>query len=485
MFRMRSGVLPEVFDVVAIDVEAVADPVPGPLDRRRTQLVFLSTALGTFLVTANVSTMNVAFPDLEATFSDTSRGALTWVLNVYTITFAALLIPGGRLADRFGRRQLFMLGLALFAAASAMVGAAPTYSVVLLARVAQGVGGALLVPASLGLLLAGTPESARIATVAKWGSVTALGVATGPAVASLIVDAHGWRWAFLLLPPFCLVAYLAGRNTLVRTPPDEEAPFPDVVGAVLLAASMALLAFAFVQVGPWGWTSVGVLAALLASVVLLAATVLKGRRHRAPALPTHLFRIRSLTMANVATTIQAGGLSASLLVNILWLTDGWGYSIRQAGLATAPLPIFVALVAPLVGRLGTRFGVRPIAVPGSLCWGAGVLMYALFVTETPNYWLLWFPASLLVGIGVATTFPLISAAAVAEVPPEEFAVGGSLNQVGRQFGATLGVAALITVVGQGGDLGAYQNAWFITAATGPIASLSVLAMGRPRSAASR
>jgi EmrB/QacA subfamily drug resistance transporter len=469
--------LPGVFAVVPADAAPDAALLGTAAAQRQTRLIFISTALGAFLVTANVSTMNVAFPDLEASFTETSRGALTWVLNAYTISFAALLIPAGRLADRFGRRPLFMAGLTVFALSSLLVGAAPSFPIVVVARVAQGLGGALIIPASLGLLLAGTPGSARLATVAKWGSLTALGVATGPAVGALIVDAYGWRWAFLLLPPFCLLAYLTGKNTLPRSTPNRDAPFPDVVGAVLLALSMALLAFAIVQVGPWGWSSPGVCGAAAVSIVLLAATVLKGRRHQAPALPTHLFRIRSLSMANLATAVQSGGLSASLLVNILWLTGGWGYSIRTAGLATAPLPIFVAFVAPVVGRLGTKYGVRPIAVPGSLCWGAGVLMYALFVTETPNYWGLWLPASILVGIGVATTFPIVSAAAVSEVPPAEFAVGGSLNQIGRQVGATIGVAALISVVGQGGDLDSFHAAWFITAGTGPIAAIAVYLIG--------
>ena len=492
LYRVRSGVtttrtgfqrstLPQVFTVASLSSAKAETPFSEKSDLRRTRLIFLSTALGAFLVTANVSTMNVAFPDLERTFTETSRGSLTWVLNAYTISFAALLIPAGRLADRFGRRRVFMIGLVVFALASLLVGAAPTFPVVVLARVAQGVGGALLTPASLGLLLAGTPDSARMATVAKWGSLTALGVATGPAVGALIVDAYGWRWAFLVLPPFCLLSYLTGRKTLPRTTPDANAPFPDVVGAMLLAASMALLAFSIIQVGPWGWSSSGVLIAASLSLLLLAATLFKGRFHRAPALPTHLFRIRSLSMANVATAVQSAGLSASLLVNVLWLTQGWGYSIRTAGLATAPLPLFVACMAPLIGKLGTRYGVRRIAVPGSFSWGTGVLLYALFVTETPNYWGLWLPASILVAIGVATTFPIVSAAAVSEVPPAEFAVGGSLNQVGRQVGATIGIAALITVVGQGTDLDSFHKAWFITAATGPVAALAVYLIGKTNS----
>ena len=479
--RSKRSALPAVFKVASSATDTNLTTSTGDVDPWRTRLVFLSTALGAFLVTANVSTMNVAFPDLEQTFVNSSRGSLTWVLNAYTIAFAALLIPAGRLADRFGRRRVFMIGLGVFALSSMFVGAAPNFSVVILARVIQGVGGALLTPASLGLLLAVTPDSARMTTVAKWGSLTALGVATGPAVGSLIVNSYGWRWAFLLLPPFCLLAYLTGKTTLPGNAPNDEAPFPDIFGALLLAISMALLAFSIVQVGQWGWTSPGVLGALLLSLFLLIFTFVKGLKHKAPAIPTHLFRIRSLNMANLATTVQSAGLSASILVNVLWLTQGWGYSIRTAGLATAPLPLFVACMAPFVGKLGSRYGVRVIAVPGSFSWGTGVLMYALFVTETPNYWGLWLPSSILVAIGVATTFPIISAAAVSEVPPEDFAVGGSLNQVGRQFGSTIGVAALITMVGSGVDINAFHNAWFVTAATGPIAALAVFFIREPNS----
>ena len=475
--RPKRSALPSVFSVAP----TLASPTgsTGASNHWRSRLVFLSTALGAFLVTANVSTMNVAFPDLERSFASTSRGSLTWALNAYTISFAALLIPAGRLADRFGRRQVFMMGLTVFALSSLLVGAAPNFFVVIIARVVQGIGGALLTPASLGLLLAVTPESARMTTVAKWGSLTALGVATGPAVGSLIVDAYGWRWAFLTLPPCCLLAYLSGKKSLPRNAPNNEAPFPDIFGALILATSMALLAFSIVQVGPWGWNSAGFSGTLLLSLLLLAATFVKGLRHKAPAIPTHLFRFRSLNMANLATAIQSAGLSASLLVNVLWLTQGWGYSIRTAGLATAPLPIFVACMAPLVGKLGSRYGVRVIAVPGSFSWGTGVLMYALFVTETPNYWGLWLPSSILVAVGVATTFPIVSAAAVSEVPPEDFAVGGSLNQVGRQFGATIGIAALITLVGSGVDVGAFHNAWFVTAATGPLAALAIFFIREP------
>lgn len=445
---------------------------------RRARLVFLATALGTFIVTANVSTMNVAFPDLESTFSSTSRASLTWVLNAYTISFAALLIPSGRLADRFGRRQTFQAGLLVFACASILVGFGPTFPVVIVARVAQGIGGALVVPASLGLLLATTPDSDRMTVVAKWGAVTALGVATGPSIGAFIVDTLSWRWAFLLLPPFCALSYIAGNKSLPRTETDSDAPFPDVLGAILLAGAMAVLAFAIVQIRPWGWVSSGVLTSIGLASLLFGALLVRCRNHRAPALPLHLFRIRSLAFANLATAIQSGSLAASLLVNILWLTEGWGFSIFEAGLATAPSPIFVALIAPRIGRLGTRYGVRTFAVPGSFIWGIGQVLYATQVTPDANWIGLWLPVSLMIGLGVALTFPLVSAAAVANVDPAEFAVAGAINQVARQIGATVGIAILITLVGETGDLGSFQQAWWFVAAMGPIAALSVFLIGR-------
>lgn len=479
----RSGPGPSVFRVL---LEADVDPptrAPAETDladRRRSRLVFISTALGAFLVTANVSTMNVAFPDLARTFPLSSRGELTWVLNAYTISFAALLIPAGRLADRFGRRQMFMAGLGMFAASSVLVGVAPEFSLVIAARVAQGVAGALIAPSSLGLLLAGTDESARMATVAKWGAVTALGVATGPSIGAFIVDSMGWRWAFLLLPPFCLLAYVVGRGCLPRSATDRDAPLPDVLGATMLAGSMALLAFAIVQIRPWGWGSSGVAISVGASAGLFIVTLMRGRGHVAPALPTHLFALRSLSFANVATMLQAGGMSASMLVNILWLTEGWGYSITEAGLATAPLPIMVAFMAPAVGRLGSRYGVRVFAIPGSFAWALGLLLFALFVTSEPNFLALWLPASAIMAVGVATTFPIVSAAAVSEVGPADFAVAGAINQIGRQVGATVGVAALVTLVGDSGDLASFRQAWIYAAAMGPVSAIAVFFIGPSR-----
>ncbi|HJM20749.1 MAG TPA: MFS transporter [Acidimicrobiales bacterium] len=464
-----SPILPSVFRV---------SPAEGH-SRVRWRL-FLSTALGSYLVTANISTMNVAFPGLEASFAEATRGTLTWVLNSYTIAFAALLIPAGRLADRFGRRQLFWAGLAIFGGSSVLVGAAPNLAFVISARTLQGVGGALVTPSSLGLLLADTPSSLRTTTVAKWGAITALGVATGPSVGALIIDATSWRWAFLLLPVACFAAYGCGRGHLPDTEVNKQSPFPDVWGAFLLAAAMALLAFSIVQVRPWGLLSLGVQTSFALGLLIFFGVISRSRGHVAAAIPLELFKIRTFVWANVATLIQSFSLSASLLVNILWLTEGWRYSIATAGLATTASPLLVALLAPVAGRYGSYLGIRRFAIPGSLAWGVGNLLYVLLITERPAWLFVYLPISLLVGVGVATTFPLVSAAAVIDVGPSDYAVAGAILQVARQFGATIGVASLISLVGESAELNAYKAAWLVVAISGGVSAIALIFVGDTR-----
>ena len=441
--------------------------------------VFLSTALGSYLVTANISTMNVAFPGLEASFADASRGTLTWVLNSYTIAFAALLIPAGNLADRFGRRQLFWAGLTVFGCASVVIGAAPNLIVVIAARTVQGIGGALVTPSSLGLLLAATPSSERTRTVAKWGAITALGIATGPSLGALIIDATNWRWAFLILPAACFAAYGFGKGHLPDTTINKHLPLPDSWGALLLAASMALIAFSIVQIRPWG-VSFGVQATFILGVLIFVLVLLRSRNHVAPAIPLKLFRIRTFLWANIATLIQSFSLSASLLVNILWLTGGWKYSIATAGLATTASPLLVAILAPVAGRYGSYLGIRRFAIPGTLAWGIGNLLYVALITDRPSWLFIWLPISLLVAVGVATTFPLVSAAALVDVGPSDYAVAGAVLQVARQFGATIGVASLISLVGNSAELSAYKAAWLVVAISGGVSAIALIFVGDTR-----
>jgi EmrB/QacA subfamily drug resistance transporter len=409
-------------------------------------VVFAVTVLGAFMVALDLSIVNVAFPSMERSFPASSPATLSWVLTAYSVVFGALLLAGGRIADRSGRRRTFFGGLAIFTAGSALCAVAPDPSLLIAGRAVQAVGAAALLPASLALLLGASRPQSRAAVVSLWGGVSALAVATGPSLGSVLIDWGGWRWAFLVNLPVALVAWLAGRRVLQESA--VGGPQPDLIGVVTISLAVAALALGITQGGSWGWTSAGVIGSFLAAVVLAAAAVWRAGHHPAPAVDVQLFRAPGVALANAATFFYAIAFFATLLGNILFLTSVWGYSTLQAGLAFTPGPLVVAALSARMGRLATRIGFRPVLVTGALVLATAELAYATFVDTTPRYLAVWLPISLLVGLGVAMSFPVLSAAAVAGLPQQHFGMGGAINQTARQNGSVVGVAVVVAILGQ-------------------------------------
>ena len=304
--------------------------------------VLASTGIGSFVTSANLSTVNVAFPDIRASFPDESLASLGWVINAYTIAFAAVLLPAGRLADSHGRRRMFFAGLTLFAVGSLVTGAAPSLAVVILGRTVQGIGAALIAPASLGLLLEASPPDEITRSVALYGGITAVGVATGPTLGALIVDSVGWRWSFLLSLPFVFVAWFVGRNHLSRAR-----------GARPRASRRGRC-----RVGlPSRWRRCRWRSRREATGAGRARA--RSRRSRwasrracgsscaANAIRRQCFRWNCFECARsrfppVRTVLFGVGTGAFLLSNVLFLTGVWHYSIVRAGLAMAPSPVVAA-----------------------------------------------------------------------------------------------------------------------------------------------
>ena len=408
---------------------------------------FVALGLSAFLVTANISTLNIAFPDMEATFSDTPRAVLSWVFNAYTVTFAALLVPAGRFADRYGRRAMFRAGTVLFAFGGLAVGLAPWVWALILARVAQGVGAALLTPAAMGLLLMVTPASIRTRAVAAFAGVGSLGIAVGPSIGAFIVELGGWRWAFLMIPVVAAPARTAAIGQLPETEPDPLAERPDLVGSMLLATSIAMIVLALAQSRRWGITSLGVIGALGTGLVLALVFFLRTRAAGNPLVPFEMFRIRSFTAANAGAVVFGLALSAILLVNVLFLTGVWRYSILQAGLAATPAPVVVAVLAPVAGRAAERFGQAVVATAGPLFFGTGIALYYWRLDSHPDFLRDWLPGAAIVGIGISMTFPILNAAAVRDVDPDAYSLATGITQTGRQIGAALGIALTVAVLG--------------------------------------
>lgn len=444
-----------------------------PAAHRRT--VFLVTALGAFMASLDLSIVNVAFPALERAFAHDTRASLSWVLTAYAIVFGSLLVVAGRTADRLGGRRVFFSGLAIFCGGSLVCALAPSVAALVLGRVVQGVGAATLLPASLGLLLGAYPKERRSEVVALWGGIGALAVATGPSLGAALITGFGWRAAFYVNLPVGLLAWILGRRALVRARGTASSARPDFAGVVLLSAALGGLVLAISEGPSWGWTSSRVLGALAGALVLGAVFLQRSRRHPEPVLDLRLFRARSFRVANAAVVLYSMGFFAMLLGNILFLTSVWHYSILAAGLAVTPGPLVVAAVSGPAGKLAGRRGFRPVLLVGFGIFALGLLWYVARVGTHADYPGAWLPGTLIVGLGIGLTFPVLSAAAVASLEAARYAVGSAVNQTARQVGGAVGVASLVVILGTPttsvAALDGFRHLWLFAAAVTVLAGV--------------
>jgi EmrB/QacA subfamily drug resistance transporter len=449
-------------------------------DPRRRWRVLLVTAVAVFMAFLDVTIVNVAFPSISETFDETALADLSWILNAYNIVFAALLVPAGRIADLVGRRRMFLIGLALFLAASSLCAAAPSVEWLVGARVLQAVGAAIIVPASLGLLLPEFPLSMRATATAIWGATGAVAAAVGPSLGGTLVEAAGWRWVFLVNVPIGLAALLPAVRLLRERREPAGAKLPDALGVILLAVAVGAVSLGIVKAEDWGWGSARVLGAILGGVVVLGLFVWRSGRHPAPVIEPALFRVRSFAVASGAVMLFSLGFYALLLGNVFFLVQQWGYSTLEAGFALTPGPLMAALSAPIGGVLSDRFGQRVVAIPGGLSFAAGCTWFALMVGPSPAYAGEFLPGMFFTGIGVGLSFSALGSAAVAELPPSRFATGSAVSSGARQIGAVLGIAVLVAILdtGAGDGVAAFDRAWAFMAATGAAAGLTAIALGR-------
>lgn len=419
----------------------------APPGTPRQRAVFVVTALGSFMASLDLSIVNVAFPALERAFSHDSRAGLSWVLTAYAIVFGSLLVVAGRTADRRGSRRVFFVGLGVFCLGSFLCGVAPSVAALVSGRVIQGVGAATLLPASLGLLLGAFPRERRSQVVALWGGIGALAVATGPSLGAALITGLGWRAAFYVNLPVGLIAWLVGRRVLEETARADTASKPDLAGVALLSVALASLVLAISEGPSWGWTGARVVAAFVIAAVLMSAFLIRSSRHREPVLDLTLFRARSFSVANLAALLYSMGFFAMLLGNILFLTSVWHFSILEAGLAVTPGPLVVAAVSGPAGKFAHRHGFRRVLMIGFGVFSIGLVWYVVRVGARADYASVWLPGSLVTGLGIGLTFPVMSAAAVSSLEATRYAVGSAVNQTARQVGGAIGVAILVVILG--------------------------------------
>jgi EmrB/QacA subfamily drug resistance transporter len=467
------------------DAGTASGPTAVHVTSRRRNLVFIVTALGAFMVSLDLSIVNVAFPALERSFPHDSRASLAWVITGYSIVFASLLVTAGRSADRLGRRRLFFVGLGVFTLGSALCGLAPSVDLLIAGRFIQGSGAAAMLPASLGLLLGAFPSERRSQVVALWGGIGALAVATGPSLGGLLVSGPGWRWVFFVNLPIGAIGYLVGRRVLTETATVTSGARPDYAGVVLVSSTLAALVLGITEGPTWGWSSPRIIVCFAGAVIVGAAFLRRSAHHPEPVLDLTLFRSRSFSVANAATVLYAMGFFAMLLGNILFLTSVWHYSILRAGLAVTPGPLVVAAVSGPAGRVAQRIGFRTVLLVGFGFFAGGLTWYATAIGLHPSYVSRWLPATLITGLGIGLTFPVLSATAVSSLHIERFGVGSAVNQTARQVGGAFGVALLVVILGtprtQATALVNFRHLWAFAAAMAVLSGLvtALLKRGRP------
>jgi len=465
-------------------ISASADLASEELFGRQRWKVLGITSAASFMVYLDTTIVNIAFPSISRSFPHASRSSLSWILNAYTITFAALLITVGRTADIRGRKRLFLTGILLFTAGSVSCGLAPNELALIAARSFQAFGAAALISTALALLLPAFPVHQRSTAVGLWGAVGAVAAAVGPSAGSALVQAGGWRWVFFVNVPIGALAWVLGRRILSESKDPEASAAPDYAGSILLAVAMALLSLSIVQIRDWGPTDPRIISALIASVAVLWRFLARSARHRSPVLDLRLFRIKRFSVANAAACIFAAAFYAALLNNVLFLTQVWHYSIMRAGIAITPGPIAAATVAGMAGRRADRHGHRHVIVLGALLY---VLAYCWFIVRVgphPAYFTEWLPGALVLGTGAGMAFPTIGSAAATALPPALFGVGSGVIGTSRQLGATMGIAGVIAILGTPTPehaLAAFDRAWISIAAAALATALIASRLGPRRS----
>jgi EmrB/QacA subfamily drug resistance transporter len=448
--------------------------------------VLALTSVGVMMVSLDISIVNIAFGSLVAEWPE-SRRLLTWVFSAYNIAYAAGLLTAGRLADAFGRKRAFMSGLTIFMIGSLLCAVAPTALFLVGARVVQALGGAVLTPAAISLVLPEFPIEKRSAAIGIWGAVGAVAAASGPTIGGVLVDTLGWQWVFLVNVPLCLIALAIGAR-LLRESRDETAPRSvDYLGATLAVFGVGLLTLMIVQSDQWGWITQPSLTVGALAAVLITAFITRCRQVAHPVLDLRLFRLPFVSAAALSGFGFSMGFFSLIFVNTQWLQTVWGYSPSQSGLAGIPGPIMAAIVAAPAGRAAQRIGHGKIVAAGGVILGSGIIVLRYVISETPQYWTHYFPIMIYTGIGVGLCISTISSAATAYLPQPRFAMGSALNNTLRQVGAALGIALvsslLVSASLQDAGINGFHRAWMITAIVIVLSGFVMLALFRKPTAA--
>ena len=405
-----------------------------------------AVSVGLFVIMLDNTVVNVALPSMQRSLHMT-LSELEWVVAGYALTFAAFMLTGGKLADFLGRRLVFMVGLAIFTAASLACGLAPNGGFLIGARVVQGLGGALMNPATLSIIAATFPPRQRGTAIGIWAGVSAMALAIGPLVGGLLTEHVNWNWIFFINVPIGLLGLLAIPVFVEESRDTSAEQRLDLPGLLSSALGLFSLTYAFIEANTYGWTSGRIVAAFVVAAAALSAFVLFERHQRVPMLDLALFRQRTFSGANTAMLFVGLAMFGTFFYVSLYMQKVLDYSPVQAGASFLPMTVLIIMIAPLAGRLADRFGSRWLVGAGMTLL-AVMLFYYSQLGANASFWVL-LPALLIGGAGMSMTMTPTTAAAMSAVPVDQAGVGSAVLNSARQVGGSLGIAVMGAIVASG------------------------------------
>jgi EmrB/QacA subfamily drug resistance transporter len=437
--------------------EATAGPAAGAGGEGRRAhvpegLILALACVAQFMVVLDVSIVNVALPSIGRELHYSATG-LQWVVNAYVLTFAGFLLLGGRAADLFGRRRVFVAGLGLFTLASLAGGAAQTAGWLTAARAVQGIGGALLSPATLTIIVTTFPPDRRARALGIWSAVAGAGGAAGSILGGILTSALSWRWVLFVNIPIGVIATIAALAWLTETartghdagPDAAPARRLDVAGAVTVTAGLGVLIYAIVGTESHPWGSAQTVALLAAAAILLAVfAVIELRLARVPLVPLDLFRSRSVSGANAVMFLVGAAFFSMWYFLSLYLQNVLGYSALRAGTAFVPMAIMIIVGAQASSRLLPLAGVRPLLMTGTLLAAAGFAWMSR-IDPHASYWGWVLGPGCIIALALGVLFTPLAVAATAGVPAHQAGLASGVLNTSRQVGGSLGLAILATV----------------------------------------
>ena len=402
-----------------------------------------------FMVMLDNTVVNVALPSIQRDLH-ASLSALEWTVNAYTLTFAVLMVTGGRLGDIFGRRKLFLFGVIVFAASSAVIGFAPNDTALVLFRAVQGIGAAFMMPATLSIITQAFPPEQRGMAIGTWAGVSALALAIGPVLGGFLTESVSWRAIFWINPPIAVIAVAVTLFAAHESRDETVDKTVDFAGIGALTVGLTALVLALVEGNSWHWGSARIVSLLAVALLALVVFVLIERRVKAPMVNFTFFRSRSFLGANLVGFFVSFAMLAQFFFLALYMQNILGYSPLQAGIRFLPSTLLLVVMGPLAGRLTDRVGARPLLTLGLVTVSAAILVQALVLTVHTSY-LALLPGFMLMGIGIGLVMSPMSTAAMNAVDRTKAGAASGVVSMSRMVGGTFGVAvmgALITTLGR-------------------------------------